>query len=180
MSDPEEPYDEPPPPERALPNGGVLFLLALTLFLAAYLSWIGFLGINPGRFPLPSLLVLAGLLVAIGGTWAYFFVGGRALTSRRDPAQPRGPSDRGVQPGRSRAVGRLPNGGHEPPAEADPRRAPLDLTPALSPTPDVGGSGPIGSRLVSALAEIEAIRMELDALERGLATRHPQPNPASE
>lgn len=56
------------------PAGGIpLFFLAALLFAVAYLSRLGYLSLSVGRVSLWGVLLLAGLVSAVGGVLAHFF-----------------------------------------------------------------------------------------------------------
>lgn len=115
MTDPEEPFGKRQQTQTiGLPIGFPLYILAIALLVGACLSSAGLLVRNLGRVPLWGLLMMAGLVAAIGGTVAFLFADGGS------------PSDEEVE-----NISTVPRGG-----EAD-----RGLVELGRPRPEVGSRG---------------------------------------
>lgn len=189
MSDPEVRWDSREQGRsHELPAGVPLFVLAAVLFVGAYLLGTGLLVVNTGRLHIWSLLLLAGLVAAIGGTVAFFFTEeGPTLNEEilvSSASTPRGGNaQRDQELGRPRPEVRVLAPPEEPWREAwpedeiseRPSRAPSSGAPVISDSPkstipDSSASSP-GHALptpappasISSVVSRTKIRTKLDA-----------------
>lgn len=184
-----------PPQTRivGLPNGLPLFILAAALFVGAYLSSAGILVRNLGRFPLWSLLLLTGVVAAIGGATAFLFAEEGRPSDEEAETPLAAPQGREMEPG-TRELGRpRPEVGSQQSVDepwretwpdddlsgsarsARPALTPGRTRPDLAPTepevvlpsraspPAPPARAPFNPASDEALAEIEAILLSLES-----------------